>query len=608
MDRRIAASPPVAATLPGRPRRPLLQWSVAAAAIVALAAATFVGARLWSASPLPSVIRFQVPTPLVTNPAWLPMLAVSPDGRALVFVASEGGTTVQTLWLRHIDAVESQKLPGTEGALSPFWSPDSRQIAFAAQGRLKRIDLSGGPPQTITEVSGTFAGGTWNAEGTIVFGGLAPLMRVSAAGGQASAVTQLEKGIEVGHVWPTFLPDGRHVLFLAAGTSPDTRRIMVVDPEEGTPRVVMAASSNPLYSRSGHLLFHREGTLMAQPFDLSTLTVSGDPARIADGLAAPSLFRVAAAISDAGVMATRGSSAFEATRLTWFNRAGARTGAAGEPAVYRGLGLSPDGESLAVHVHEEPNGGDVWVLDLRRGASTKYTFGAHNFAPRWSRDGKYVMFSSDRDGGMNLYRKAAGAAGGDEMMLGSGTAAFVEDLTPDGEFMIYGAQMGSNGIDVMRVPLNKKGDPEVVVSSPFFDGLAKISPDGRWIAYESDDSGIRQIFARPYPSGPAKWQVSTDGGRYVRWSAKGDELFYLKDDGTLMSAVVRAEGAALAASTPKPLFKANPLLANHRGSALDIPYDVTRDAQRFIVNERMTSGTLQSPISVVVNWTSLLPK
>ena len=174
--------------------------------------------------------------------------------------------------------------------------------------------------------------------------------------------------------------------------------------------------------------------------------------------------------------------------------------------------------------------------------------------------------------------------------------------------MVYGAGTPSGGIDVMRVPLTRKGDPEPVVSSPFFDGLAKISPNGKWIAYESDESTRREVYAQAYPKATTKWQISVDGGRYVRWSPKGDEIFFLTDEGVMMAAAVREEGAALAPSKPAVLFKANPLLANHRGSALDIPYDVTRDGQRFIVNERLASGTTQPPINVILNWTSLLTK
>jgi Tol biopolymer transport system component len=599
-------------TAPAAPgRRQWVAWTAAAIVSVVLLAGGFLAARFARTNEPRQVMRFEVLTPSVDNPFVLAMMALSPDGRSLAFVAVEPGTSTQVLWVRRIDAVEAQKLPGTEGATWPFWSPDSRHIGFAAQGRLKRIDVSGGPPQTVCDVPPIFAGGTWNADGVIVFGGLTGLMRVSAAGGQPGVLTMLDSGAgETAHAWPTFLPDGRHLLFLsvtAVGGQPRSIKATALDSPQ--PQSVLAANSNPLYSPSGHLLFQREGTLLVQRFDAATLAISGEPVRIADGLSFnPQFGNGAVSVSDAGILATRSGAAFEPTRLTWFDRQGVRHGVVGEPAVYRGLGLSPDGQYLAVHIHQEPAGGDVWVMDLQRGGSTRYTFNAHNFAPSWSRDGKYVMFSSDKEGGLNLYRKPAGAAGGDEMMLGSGTAAFVEDLTPDGAWMVYGALTPKNGIDILRVPLTEKGEPQPVVSTAFFDGLAKISPDGRWIAYESDESGRREIYARPYPTGTAKWQISTDGGRYVRWSPKGGEILYLKDDGTLMAAEVRVLGDALVANTPRPLFKANPLLANHRGSALDIPYDVTRDGQRFIVNERMATGAAQSPISVVVNWTALLAK
>jgi hypothetical protein len=603
------AQPAAPPTAPLKRRR-WAMWGAAALMAAVLLAGGFLATRYMNDSQPRQVMRFEIPTPPITAGQFMTMMALSPDGRSLAFILAEGGATIPTLWIRRIDSVAAEKIAGTEGAVYPFWSADSRYIGFAALGRLKRIDVSGCPPQTICEIPpGNFFGGAWNADGVIVFGGASPLMRVSASGGRPVPLTTLDSSAgERGHGWPTFLPDGRHLLFMAApGGQPWNVKAVALDSPK--PKTVLAANSRPLYSPTGHLLFHRDGTLMAQRFDAATQTLSGEPARVADGLAFAPNGAVAATVSDTGLLATRSGAAFEPTQLTWFDLHGARLGVVGDQAVYRGLGLSPDNQYVAVHIHQEPSGGDVWVIDLQRGSSTRYTFNAHNFAPSWSHDGKYVMFSSDREGsGLNLYRKPAGAAGGDEMMLGSGTAAFVEDLTPDGKWMVYGAATPNNGIDIMRVPLTEKGDPQTVVSTPFFDGLSKISPDGRWIAYESDESGRREIYAQPYPSGTAKWQISTDGGRYVRWSPKGNELFYLKDDGTMMGAEVHAQGDALVANTPKPLFKTNPLLANHRGSALDIPYDVSRDGQRFLVNERIRTAESRSPISVVVNWPALLKR
>ena len=602
---------PAAATPGGRR---WLRWSGAAAAGVALLAAGIVAARYLRTEEPRQVIRFDVPTPLITNPAQLGMMALSPDGRTLAFVApQQPSSTLQILWVRTLDGADARPLAGTEGAVSPFWSPDSRHVAFAAQGKLNRIDVAGGPPQTICDSPSStgFGGGTWNADGVIVFGGAMPLMRVSASGGQPAPLTTLDgKAGEIGHTAPVFLPDGKHLLYLAAVSSVQDRsiRAIALDAPE-PPRILLQANSTPAYSRTGHLLFHRNGTLLAQRFDPDALALLDEPVRIADGLAFNATSgRAAFAVSDSGVLATRAGTGYEATRLTWFDRHGARVGTIGDDRVYRGLGLSPDGKSLAVHIHEEPSGGDVWVMDLQRGTSTRYTFNAHNFAPRFDRDGKFVLFTSDREGNLSLFRKPAGGAGGDEMMVGGGAAAYVEDLTPDGKFMVFGAANGRQGLDVMRVPLTEKGDPQPVVSSSFFDGLSKISPDGQWIAWESDESGQRQIYAQPYPSGARKWQISTDGGRYVRWSPKGDELFYLKDDGSMMAAGVHAEGGALVVSTPGLLFKSSPLLANHRGSALDIPYDISADAQRFIVNERISTTAPQPPIQMVVNWPSLLAK
>ena len=602
----VATSP----SIPAR-RAPWRTIGAVAGTIAAVAGVWAVATWFKPSEPAAQVMRFEVPAASVANPAFLTMLAVSPDGRLIAFIGQEAAGAPPALWLRPIDSVDARKVAGTEGALSPFWSPDSRHVAYVSlQGTLMRVDVAGGPPQTITALPGGPGptSGTWRDDGTIVLGGTRPLMKVAASGGQPVAVTKLDAGAgELGHVWPVFLPDRRHVLFMTLSAGGIARHIKAVDIDNPTETVeVLSVNSSPIYSPSGHLLFHRDGTLMAQRFDVDRLSVSGEPVRIAEGLAYVSNSgRVAASVSSTGLLITREGAAFEPTRLVWFDRTGRRVGTIGDPALYRGVDVSPNGQLLAFHRHEEPSGGDIWVRDLQRETETRYTFDGHNFSPSWSRDGGYVMFTSDRDGGANLYRKAAGAARGDEMMLGSGAAAFVEDLTPDGEYLVYGAQTPS-GLGIMRVPLNRKGDPEPVVDSPFFDGLSKVSPDGQWIAYESDDNGRREVFAQPFPKAATKVQISVDGGRYVRWSARGDELFYVKDDGSLMAASVTVKADSLVAGTPRMLLKADLMLSNHRGSNLDLPYDVTADGQRFVVNERIAQATPPSPIVVVVNWTSLL--
>ena len=584
-----------------------LGWTAAAAAVVALLAAGGVAWRLSTPASSREVMRFEVPTPAMPNPLFI---SVSPDGRRLAFVASDPATSRPVIYVRNIDAVAAQKLDGTDFASSPFWSPDGRYIGFAVQRQVKRIDVSGGPPQTICDfASVAFLGGAWNADNVIVFGqAQGPLMRVPATGGQASAVTKLGDG-ELSHAWPAFLPDGQRFLVTVLRPAVQQRAIKWGSLDGPQLTELLRANSSALYSPSGHLLFHRDGTLLAQPFDPAALALNGEPTRIAESLAFnPQSTRMAAAVSHTGVLVFKSGAAFEATQLTWFDRRGARIGTTGDPAAYRGIALSPDGRYLAVHIHQEPSGGDVWIMDRERGTSRKFTFNAHNFAPSWSRDGQYVLFTSDKEGALNLYRKAAGGGTGDEMAFGSGGAAYVEDLSRNGEWMIYGTCGTQTGCDVYRVPLTRSGKPEPLVTSASFDGLSKLSPDERWLAYESDETGQRQIYVRPYPAGPAIYQISTEGGRYVRWSPRGDELFYLKDDGTMMAVDVRTEGTALIPGAPKALFRTNPLLANHRGSALDIPYDVTQDGQRFIVNERLSTTTQQSPISVVVNWTALLSK
>jgi Tol biopolymer transport system component len=343
---------------------------------------------------------------------------------------------------------------------------------------------------------------------------------------------------------------------------------------------------------------------MAQAFDAGRLALHGEPIRVADSLAFnPATGRAAVAVSDTGTLVYRHGTAFERSQLNWYDRSGKPLNALREPGLYRGVALSPDNTRAAVHQHEEPGGGDVWVQDLSRGTFTKLTFNAHNFAPAWSHDGAHIYFTSDRDGVMTIYRISSSGAGGVERILTP--QGFYEDAAPDGQWILYGG--AGAGIDIWLLPLKGERKPKVLVSTNFFDGFSKFSPNGRWIAYESDESGSRQVYVQPFPEQSGKWQISTTGGRYVRWARNGRELFYLTEDGMMMTVDVQPEGSAFRAGTPRPLFKTNPVLGNHRGSTLDIPYDVSRDGQRFLVNERV--GTTQNtPITVVLHWTGSIGK
>jgi serine/threonine protein kinase len=564
--------------------------------------------------------RFLVSTPPTPSQT---QLSVSPDGRQIAFVAQSSADAPTFLFVRPLSSVEARPLAGTEGALNPFWSPNSHQIGFSAQGKLKRIDIAGGLPQNICDIGTTTTtemgaagvsggtGGTWNSDGVIVFGiGLGPLKRVSASGGEAADVTTLDSANgEILQAWPFFLPDGRHFLFMAGGVRPESRAIFVGSLDSKERVQVLKVASMPVYAPPGYLLFYSDGTLMAQLFDAKRFAVSGNPIHLADGLAAdPQTNRAAFGASTTGVLLYRPGEEFAETQLSWYDRKGSPLGrVALTPGQYRSLSLSPDNKLLAVHRHEEPTGGDIWLLDQERSTFTRLTFTGHNLSPIWSRNGSLVAFSSDRDGGMNIYQKSSTGAGNDEVVLKSGTFKFPEDWAPDGQSILFG-EGRAGGVDIYRLPLSAERKPESVVTGRFQNYFSKFSPDGRWIAYGSNESGRPEVYVRPYPQPIGKWQISTQGGNFPRWARNGKALFYLGADLSMMEVDVQPDGAAFKAATPRALFKTNALIANHRGSTIDIPYDVSADAERFLLNERLTPAGQGNPITVVLNWTAALRK
>jgi len=304
----------------------------------------------------------------------------------------------------------------------------------------------------------------------------------------------------------------------------------------------------------------------------------------------------------------------EEATLTWFDRTGQRLETVGAPGLYRGVALSPDDRRIALHLHEEPEGGDIWIVNRDRAVFTRLTFRGHNWRPVWSHDGRFIAFSSTRAGDLgSLYRQMSSGAGEAEIVLKKEAMAkvYAEDWASDGQSILYSeTTRDSTGPDIGVLRLNEgERTPKLLISEELDQGLAKFSPDGRWIAYESTESGRREIFVRPYTKGGGKWQISTDGGRYVRWARSGRELFYLKDDGSVMVADAFVQEAAFRSGTPRLLFKANPVLSNHSSDTpLDIPYDVTRDDRRFLFTERLTSTGEQTRLTVVLNWTAALEK
>ena len=494
-------------------------------AVVAVALALAIPAlRRAPAVPLP--VRFTVITPASLAAA---SLAVSPDGRYIAYVAG-------SLFIRAIDAVEAQPIAGTENAQQPFWSPDSRHVAFAAQGQLKRIALAGGPPQNVAALGGGFGGGSWNAGGDILFssGPGSPIKRVPASGGQPVEVT---KSNALAHLRPSFLPDGRHFLFAnVRSVLPGEQEIYVGSLDGGEPVQVLSGAARASYVPPGYLVFSRGAMLMAQSFDAARFSVSGEPVRIADGIAAgPGGLLAGFSISPSGVLAYApgGPAGTSLSRLTWYGRDGQSTGTIGEPGNYTDVAISPDGRRIAVHLHEEQQGGNLWLWDASRGNFSQFTFDrSHNMVPIWAPDGRSILFTSNRGGNVfHLYRKIATGATAEEPILESKVSQIPEAWTSHHGGVVLFANGGPGLTDwtIWQLPLT--GTPTATQVKPAkntAEFLSEFSPDGRWIAYSTADvgsPGLGQVYVRSYPELNGPWRISSNGGNHPRWSPDGRELY-----------------------------------------------------------------------------------
>ncbi len=585
-----------------------LGWIVATLAIVA--AALGVTAALLAVPairylretppPAPPEMRTEIVTPATSQPD---SFALSPDGRQIVFVASGDG--VSRLWLRSLASTTAQPLAGTEGASYPFWSPDSRSIGFFADGALKRLDVGGGAPQTVASAPNG-AGGTWNAAGVILFAPDrigSPLMRVSATGGAARAVTTLMA--ELGHDSPFFLPDGHHFLFFARAPS-DTGEIYLGDLNKGAPTRLTNTESPAGYLPTGWMLWIRDGVLVAQRLNVGKAALTGAPVTLATDLPAGEGVN-SASVSATGLVAYR-AGAVDQTQLTWFDRSGAARGSVDQPdgslSVPR---VAPDGRRVVV-TRITAQGENLWVLDGAR--MSRLTFGAHrDFSPLWSPDGTRIVFSSERSGGFGLYQKLVNGAVGDEQLLvTSGQQMFPQSWSLDGRFLLYMSFDPQTDEDLWVLPMRGDHTPSVFLKTPFREIWGAFSPDGRWVAYQSNQSGRFEIYVHPFrppgakhtdsDSAAVQWQVSTAGGVFPTWRPDGKEIYYIDPSGAMMAAPITVSGATFAAGTPVKLFQTRIVgggLAAQRGRQ----YDVAPDG-RFLINTVAESAA--APITLIQNW------
>ena len=528
--------------------------------------------------------------------------ALSPDGRRLAFVALDSSGK-SLLHVRPLDSLTATALLDTEGASMPFWSPDSRSLGFFAKGKLKTIDVATGRVQTLCDAP-IARGGTWNPQGTILFvpSPPEPPHVVSASGGgEAKPVASLAgtTGVSPFRRSPYFLPDGRHYLYLSYGRESEERSICVGSLDSKDSKPLVSSRSSAKYAPPGYLVFRRDAALMAQRFDAKRLELAGDAFPIESDVGFnPITLETLFSVSDDGTLAYVSAGATK-TRLIWFGRDGKEIGPTGPPGYYNSVSLSPDGKRVAFDQASESGDLDIWILDLDRGVPSRFTFDpTTEFFPIWSADGSRIVFSSLRGAPPNLYQKITSGAGTEELLLKSARPNLPTSWSADGRFLIFAVLDPKTKWDIWVLPMFGDRRPFPFAESPFDERTGEVSPDGHWMAYSSDESGNTEIYVRPFPNGPGKWQVSKDGGSEPHWRRDGKELFYLAGDERLVAVEVKPEASAFQAGASTVLFRARVAgIERQNGSNR---YTVTADGSRFLVNTIGESAT--TPIVVVLNW------
>jgi eukaryotic-like serine/threonine-protein kinase len=586
------------------------QLTAGVAAVLLLASAAWIAIHLRNEPAPPAMVQFQIPAPDKLNFYSNQLPAVSPDGQRIAFAASSNPFNINfRLFVRPLNAATATEIliPGSSAGF-PFWSPDSQQIAFTSNGILQRVDLSGAPPVTICSDCNAALGGTWNRDGVILITSVTTktLIRISVAGGEAKPLRPRATG-ESGQIWPEFLPDGRHYLYLSTGKAPYQQGIYAASLDSDDRTFIVATNANASWLPSGQLLFMRGNALMAQPFDIRSLKLSGEPHAVADHIesgATRSTLPIATfAASPSGVLLWRHDNRTALSSLQWFDRNGKGLGIVGEPADYSNPALSPDSSKLAVSIRDpQTKTRDIWIFDLVRGGKTRLTFDpADDLDCVWSPDGTRIAFTSDRAGQRNIYWKLADGSGPEELLLGGKDGAQnVEGWSWDGKYLLYGYDPDRTPQQLYVMPLTGDRKPVPFIKTQFPTQQGSFSPDDRWVAYRSPESGTQEVYVQGFsldssqPRG--KWQVSTAGGELPRWRGDGKELFYHFSD-SFFAVDVKTDGPAFAAGIPKRLFDIPAVSA----SATHGEFTVTTDGQRFLVTTASDKATAQ-PIEVVVNW------
>jgi serine/threonine protein kinase/Tol biopolymer transport system component len=604
-----AAAAPMTAT---KKRLPFV-WIAATAILAAIVAvmAPFAIRHLREAPADPVAVRFSIPPPeksAFPDGVAAPFATVSHNGRLVAMLAESNG--VRRIWIRALDSLEARPLNGTEGAslFFPFWSPDDRSVGFFAQSRLKRVDVAGGAAQIICDVTGNannvVLSGAWNRDGVIIFSD-GVIKRVAASGGKPEPITAIDSARQdLAHIGPEFLPDGNHFLFLAETASAEGSAIMAGSLSSTETKQVVNAKSFAKYD-SGRLIFVRDGVLIAQSFDPSKLQVTGDAITLAEQIRQNPNNGLSAfwASGDGTIVYRTGSNTIN-RKLQWFDRRGRPLGVVGPVAGYRNPELSPDGKRIAVErTDPQTRNGDIWLLDVASGTPNRWTFDPGlDMYPVWSPTGDQIAFGTSRNGADNLYLKAS--AGGTEELLLKG-AAIPRDWSRDNRFLVYGVGAGTQ---LMVLPLSGERKPfPFLATSSFTYAQSRISPDGKWLAYYSNESGRNEVYVQNFPVASAKYQISNEGGFSSRWRRDGKEIYYVSPEGKLVAVPVRTTEKNIEVGAPSVLFEVGASTPLGSGYGTRQQYDVTADGQRFIVNVP-AEQTVESPLTVISNWPATIKR
>jgi Tol biopolymer transport system component len=586
-----------------------LVWALVAIGLLLLAivAWTYLHRQRTDAGPIESM-RFIIALPEKAQIIGPP--TISPDGRFVVFrLNTDDGK--ELLWIRALGSLQARPLVGTDGAAQPFWSPDSHAVGFFANGKLKRIDVSGGAVQTICDAPSNYSG-AWSPNGTIVFsrGVTSGLYRVPASGGTPVQLTTVDaSNNEIEHIWPYFLPDGRHFLFLVRNAQPENSAVYVGTLDSKNTTRLLQAHSSVAYAPPGYVLFIWENTLMAQGFDADTLELKGDAFPVAEHTVRnPINGRAMFSISETGVLMLRPGN-INNTQFIWFDRTGKQLSALTAAGGYNAPALSPDEKKVAFTRSDPQTGAapDVWLIDLERGTQIRFTTDpAADSFPAWSPSGDRIVFLSTRNGATGIYQKPSNGASPEELLVSSAELKYNPQWSPDGQSIIYSQINSKTNSDLYLLSLRGERKPTSLLQTTFIEAQARFSPNGRWIAYTSNETGQFQVYVQSFPATGAKLAISIDGGSQPQWRADGKELYYYTPGRKLMAVEVNGDGSTFKVGEARALFEVR-VFAIDQSFPGNGYYTVTHDGRRFLVSS-LPEAPERQQINVIVNWTAEFKK